>query len=107
MAPFIFVQSPDQVVRHIDAYLEGLQTSIKHNVRPVINTLSVISSATASVPYQYLTSQQARSVSRLCPSIRALEETVRMEDGQMRLRQILDEQTVQNMVQFWQDEYIV
>jgi hypothetical protein len=63
--------------------------------------------ATAAAPNRLLSEHQVNRLNQLFPSIRALERGTSTADGQAQIRTYLDAMTARDVVDFWEDEWVV
>ena len=91
--------------------LENLVSRLKdpiHQDRAKTSVTSqLIAHATTSAPIQPLSQDQAHVVSRLFPSVKDLEKGTRTAEGQAKIRRYLDRATARDIIDFWEDEWIV
>lgn len=88
-------------------YLEGLSKTVPPPKLHSVLLTTLIAQATATAPAQSLSEHTSNILSDICPSIKALEEKTRTEHGRARLHEYLDEHAVQDIIDFWEDEWIV
>ena len=69
--------------------------------------LQLTAHATTSAPIQPMSKEQAHLISRLFPSIKELEKGTRTSQGQAKLSSYLDPATAKDIIDFWEDEWVV
>ena len=91
----------------LENFVEKLKEPTQDRHTRAALPVQLIAHATASAPDRPLTEHQARIVNDLFPSIRDLERGTRTAEGQDELRAQLNPATAKDIIDFWEDEWIV
>lgn len=70
----------------------------------VANSLSLLSHTTASAPVLPLTEHDTNILNDLFPSMRALSQAIRSQEGQAVITDYLGEDVTRGLVAFWQQD---
>lgn len=68
---------------------------------------SLITQATASAPPKPLSQHDANVICDIFSSVKEFEEATRSQQGQAKICSYLDRATAADVVDFWEDEWIV
>ena len=99
------VSDAASIVPALNGYIAALQQTTARTRKH--NPAFLVPHATTSAPNQTLSENTANILSDLFPSVRALEEATRTRTGQTDLRNWVDAFTADDIIDFWEDEWIV
>ena len=105
--PHFFLPNPDVLLPYLEKYLEKSQRRLVIPRRPFILPTTLIAQATASAPLQNLSEHTANVLSDLFPSLKKLEEGTRTQAGREMIYEYLDKTSADNVIDFWEDEWVV
>jgi len=107
MTPTIPVLNGAALLHTIQSYVAALQQILRtrqtHSQAPAF----LFPHVTTSAPERPLSENTANILNDLFPSVRALEEATRTNEGRTNLRNWLDARTAEEIIDFWEDEWIV
>jgi len=102
----IIVPSPEQILPHLETYVEVLCHPVPPPQNPMCMPTQLLAHTTAAAPGQPLSEHDANVLSDLFPSMRALEEATRTTQGKAVIREYFDSKTAANIIDFWENEWI-
>jgi hypothetical protein len=103
--PALLALSVEDTLPSLHRYIEELQKEVVTRLPPTPLPTELVAHATTSV--QPLTQHNAHVLTRLCHSIRELEESASTDGGRTRLLEHLGPTVTKDIVDFWKDEWVV
>jgi hypothetical protein len=102
----LYAYSGEQVMKVLEAFIKRLEAADVCESQP-IQTEQLMAHATATAPGRLLAQRQTITLSRLFHSIQSLEAGTRTVEGQRLIQQTLGAVVARDVIDFWEDEYIV
>jgi hypothetical protein len=104
--PILLARTAVQVLPLIEKHLTQLGQIVEF---PSTSTapVTVLAHATSAMPSRMLSKQDIKELIVRFPSIKAIEEATRTIGGQRLLCNILGSQTAKEMIEFWEDEWLI
>lgn len=102
-----FVPSAELILPYLEKYLEISQRRLVIPRRPLVLPTTLIAQATASGPLRPLSEHAANVIRDLFPSLEKLEEGTRSQAGREKIYEYLDKTSADNVIDFWEDEWVV
>lgn len=104
--PFLPVPEVSSLLTTLNGYLKALQpASTPVPMQPMLTDL--IAQTTASAPAKPLSEHDANVVTDIFPSLQEFENATRTQQGQAMLLDYLARTTVEDIIDFWADEWIL
>lgn len=103
----ITASSPENLLSTVERYLGEAAIVIESRLQPLPVPASFISYATASAPFQPLSQHHTILLISLTSSARMLEGATRSPSAETTLRRHFGAETAKNLVEFWEDEWVV
>ncbi|KIX98967.1 uncharacterized protein Z520_05428 [Fonsecaea multimorphosa CBS 102226] len=107
LVPILIALSVEGILPTIERYIQELHKNYEIKIPPVPMPETLIAHATISAPAQPLSQHEANVLTDLCHSIRDLEEATRTSSGREQLAEHLGPAVTKNLVDFWEDEWII
>lgn len=104
--PVLPANSAEDVVNILEAYLPKAAAEVPAQTH-IPSTKSVMAQATAAVPRQTLSSKDVDMVLTLFGSIHGLEQATRTDLGQGKLLERFGQRKAREMMEFWEDEWVM
>jgi hypothetical protein len=102
----LYAYSGEQVMNVLEAFVKRLEAVDVCESQP-IQTEQLMAHATAKAPGRLLAQRQTTTLSRLFHSIQSLEAGTRTVEGRRLIQQTLGAVVARDVIDFWEDEYIV
>ena len=100
-------QSTESLLPTLEKYVHELKKTRDLHPQTMPQPTILVAQATSTAPGQPLSKHDANVLTDLFPSIRLLEEATRSTAGRETITEWFDPSTGRNMIDFWEDEWIV
>ncbi len=107
LIPTIPILDADTLLPTLQSYMAALQQTPAPRQRHKGSPPFLFPHATTSAPDRILSKDIGNILSDLFPSVRALEKATRSSEGKAKLRDWVDAGTADEIIDFWEDEWIV
>ncbi|OAP63735.1 hypothetical protein AYL99_02962 [Fonsecaea erecta] len=105
--PILIVLSVESIISTMEHYIQELHKKYEVKTPPMVLPTALVAHATTSAPSQPLSQHDASVLTDLYSSIRELEEATRTSRGREQLTEYLGPVVTKNLVDFWEDEWII
>ena len=105
--PTLMAHSTDQVLPLLEKHIEQVKQPPQSASRPSILPTALVAHATSTAPAKPLSEHNANILTDLFLSIKQLEEGTRTVQGQENIRSYFDAKTAKEVIEFWEDEWLV
>lgn len=103
----LLAPSVEGVATTLSRYMQELGKNQEINVSPYPLPTNLVAGITTSAPLQSLSQRDANILTNLCHSIRDLEEVTRTSQGREALARHLGPDVANNIIEFWEEEWMV
>lgn len=103
----LHVNSFDEIMVTLEAFVIKLRSCSTVTTSHPTRSFELISHATAAAPNRLLSKQNSAMLSELFGSIKELEKGTRSEDGQQKILNHLEPGSARDVIDFWEDEWLV
>ncbi|RMD40317.1 hypothetical protein DV735_g4809, partial [Chaetothyriales sp. CBS 134920] len=106
--PVVAAYSADEVVPLLESIVDQIQQPLLSLAKsPATCTAALVSYATSTAPVKLLSQHDSRVLTDLFPTIAQLAEATRTVQGQAAIRNSLPAHTADQVIEFWEDEWLV
>lgn len=103
----LLVPSVEGIATTLSRYMQELGKKQEINASPHPSPTTLVAGITTSAPHQPLSQHDANILTNLCHSIRQLEEVTRTPQGKEALARDLGTDVANNVIEFWEEEWMV
>lgn len=94
-------------MEELEKFIKKLETPLQGALPQQHSTEQLMAHATTTAPSSFLKQRQAAILSHLFGSIRGLERGTRTTGGQQMIQDNLGAAVARDVIDFWEDEWIV